>query len=93
MSTVFPAPADSTFRLSVSTFQIRPVCELLWQGDLTTYFLPFSWYCTQIVSKGTPLLPPGSAFRRTTRLQYHHFGVVRATVSVLSFFASSRLFW
>ena len=26
----------------------------------------FSWYCAQIASKDTPLLPPGSAFRRIT---------------------------
>ena len=42
------------------------VCVLLWLGDLTTYLFPFFWYCTQIASKGTPLLPLGSAFRRIT---------------------------
>ena len=66
-STLFPA-SDSTFRPSVSTSQFRPCLrQCFWLSDLTTYSFPFSWYCTQVASKGTPRLPPGSAFRRITR--------------------------
>ena len=65
MSALFPA-SDSTFRLLCLRFSFVLSCVLLWLGALTTYLFPFSWYCTQIASKGTPLLPPGSAFRRIT---------------------------
>ena len=57
---------------------------MLWSGDFTTYFWPCPWYCTQIASNGNLLLPPGSAFRRILRFEYHHFGVVCATVSSIS---------
>ena len=63
MSTFVPA-SDSTFRLSVSI--LIHVFVSLWLGDLTTYLFTFSWYCTLIASKGIPLLPSGSAFRRIT---------------------------
>ena len=45
-------------------FRFVLVCAFVWLGDLTAYLFPFSWCCTQIASKVTPLLPPGSAFRR-----------------------------
>ena len=54
-------------------------CQLL-LGDLNTYLFPFSWYCTQIASKGTPLLPPGSAFRIMTHASSTTSLVLSATV-------------
>ena len=56
-STLFPA-SDSTLRLSGVYVSFVLVCVYLWLGDVTTYLFPFSWYCTQIAFKGTPLLPP-----------------------------------
>ena len=64
---------DSIFRLLITPsvflclrFSFVLVCVLLWLGDLTTHIFPPSRYCTQIASKGIPLLPPCSAFRRIT---------------------------
>ena len=69
------------FVLLCLRFSFVLVCLLLWLGDLTTLFFLFSWYCTQIASKDTPLLPPRLSFPAFhTRLQYQYFGVVCGTV-------------
>ena len=90
MSTLFPA-SDSTFRLFVSTFQFRPCLRIAWLGDLTTYLFPSSWYGTEIASKGTPILPLGSAFRRITHASITTILVLAVPpFGCLSFTAFSR---
>ena len=80
MSTLFPA-SDSTFRLSVSTFQFRPCLRIALARRPHQFALPvlLALYPDSFLGYST-VAPRFSFPAYHTRLQYHQFGVVCVTV-------------
>ena len=56
MTSIFPS-SDSIFRLLVSAFCFVVVRVLLWSGELTTFFVLVSWYCTETLQEVTCCCP------------------------------------